>query len=427
MTADDALRQGRFTRALERLQTGDGKGHVNAAVPAEVLYGLGRSDQARGLAEAVVAKSLDPVALSRALGVLAALTRDEGRSEEAVRLCQRALDAAARSQEFVQIALATIELLERSCDENGLQASLPIAAKARQAALRAGDPQISARLHLAMARLAARSGSLDLAQRHFGLARNLLSLAPNEWLSASANIDESGVSALVGDLTGAIELAGAGAASAASSGWSKGRLVAAANLAHLLVAVGRFAEAEAQLQIAQQEPFRSAAYDLVLADTAAQLAICKGDYGSAEQLLIRWEQTSHSFEPWYRLALQATRVRLLLLQGRAAEARERASECLVTAHASGLNGFKNGFTLAEAEAAEHPSDVGRALDGFLRDVTTQRPLSVAGGVQLLIGKRLLAQGREPSASSYLRRAALRLSFADSRLLIVSANQALAGC
>ena len=61
-----------------------------------------------------------------------------------------------------------------------------------------------------------------MAQRHFALARGLLTADPNAYLSSSIDLDESVVLWLTGDIASAIDLAERGAVVAFRIGWSKG-------------------------------------------------------------------------------------------------------------------------------------------------------------------------------------------------------------
>jgi len=108
---------------------------------------------------------------------------------------------------------------------------------------------------------------------------------PNVWLSAAADIDESAVLSLCGDIRGAVELAEKGAAQAADSGWSRGKVAASGNLAFCYVALGDFDRADHELAKTQQEPFSSPSLLLAFADTRARAALARGDTRLAERLL----------------------------------------------------------------------------------------------------------------------------------------------
>ena len=213
MTAIEALRLGRFAEAVSLLGESDLKDPQSGGILAEALYGLGHTSRARACAERTLSRTSDQSTASRCLSTLAALDRDDGRVEQSMVLCQRAADAAQQAKDDGLFAASTLELLERSCDRRGFSASLPLASLVRRAVTKVGDPQLSARLHISFGRLEGRAGHLERARRHFDLGRKLLVLAPNEWLSASVDLDESAVLTLLGDATGAMEMASRGARS----------------------------------------------------------------------------------------------------------------------------------------------------------------------------------------------------------------------
>ena len=412
----EALRLGRFAEAVSLLEGSHPKDPQVGGILAEALYGLGHTARARACAERTLSRTSDQSIGSRCLSTLAALERDDGRVEQSMLLCQRAADAAQQAKDDGLFAASTLELFERSCDRRGFSASLPLASLTRRAVTKAGDPQLSARLHISFGRLEGRAGHLERARRHFDLAKKLLELAPNEWLSASVDLDESAVLTLLGDATGAMELASRGARASSASGWSRGKLVAAANLAHLLVSVGRLDEAEAQLASARRQEFHSGTYDLVLADTSAQLAICNGEFERAENILLEQEKRAESFGPWYGLRLRYTLIRLLLMQGRDAEAREAAISCAAVAAEAGNDGLLQSFRLCAAEAERPASFLGEIPVVLGRTLEPEPALETIGTVYLILAKWFAAIGAAAKAVPLIGRAERVLSFAVNRPL-----------
>ena len=341
---------------------------------AEVMYFVGdTTDAVRAATGRLKDGRLTPSQQSRCWAVLAQCGHDLGSSEDALLSCQRAVDCAERAREGKQIAATLAQLLERGCDSIGFRASLPLATRARRAAISCGDSLTSAGLHLAFGRLEARVGHLDLAKRHFQLTRKLLEHEPNPHLVAALDLDECGLLTLLGDLEGAIELAQRGAVSARVSGWEKGRLVAAANLAFLLVSVGDFARAAEELAFARQLRFRSKTYDLVLSEMQAQMEVAKGDADLAEATL-RDALTQFPAVPvWYRLSVEHTRVRVLLHQKRWRDAVDLAENCARQAARVGAGIFVSLFKLAVIEASFRK--VWCDMAGFFRWMTAIHPWS----------------------------------------------------
>jgi DNA-binding NtrC family response regulator len=424
MTAFEALRLGRFAEAVAALERGDLNDPQIGGILAEALYGLGHTERARTCAERTLLRTPDQNAASRCLSTLAALARDDGHVEESMVLYQRAVDAAQQAKDDGLVAASSIDLLERSFDRRGFDASLSLASVTRRAVTRVGDAQLSARLHISFGRLEARAGHLERARRHFDLGRKLLALAPNEWLNAAVDLDECALLILLGDVNGAMELALRGATASASSGWSRGKLVSAANLAHLFLSLGRLDEAEAQLVEARRQTFHNGNYDIVLADTSAQLAICSRQFERAESILREHEQRAQSFGPWYGFRLRHTLVRLLLMQSRDEEAREIASLCAISAAQAGNDGLLQAFRLSSAEA-ELPDSYLQSVSAVLTSsLQPESDLETIGTVYLILAKWFVGI-RRLKAVALLGRARRVLAFAANRPLEISAENTAA--
>jgi hypothetical protein len=192
---------------------------------------------------------------ARLLIIVAAIQVDRGRLEPALATGRKALDAADRSGDSALAALAAALFLERNCDHTQFDASLPMAAQVRRRAIRCTDVQARAMVHLTFGRLEGRGGHLRMALRHFSVGRHLIALEPNDMVSSALDLDESSVLFLLGDLTGALEMAQRAAHAASVSGWAKGRTVALLNVSQFLVSLGRLEEADAQIALAKNQPF----------------------------------------------------------------------------------------------------------------------------------------------------------------------------
>jgi len=173
---------------------------------------------------------------------------------------------------------------------------------------------------------------------------------PNVWLSAAADIDESAVLSLCGDIRGAVELAEKGAAQAADSGWSRGKVAASGNLAFCYVALGDFDRADHELAKTQQEPFSSPSLLLAFADTRARAALARGDTRLAERLLERRIGDVRAIQRWYDVVALSTRVRALLMRSEFVPALGLAEEGLRAAEATQMDDAVVAFTFMKAEA-----------------------------------------------------------------------------
>ena len=220
---------------------------------------------------------------------------------EAVAFYRKALSSAEQTDSVKQICVAGTLVLERTSDATGFDGSVSLASRVRKLAVRSGDAHLSVSTHLTFGRLEGKAGHFDVARRHFGIARKVLLREPNAWLLAATDLDESSVLSLCGDVIGAIELAKSGGASADESGWSRGRVAAAATLAFCYLSIGNFADAEVQFSRIERERFNSPSYRLALADTKARAALAAGDWTRAEEILDSCSSELNSVQRWYRL------------------------------------------------------------------------------------------------------------------------------
>jgi hypothetical protein len=188
-------------------------------------------------------RGLAAVEASRCTVVLADEAWYSGDFAQAVALYNKALSSAEQTDSVKQICVAGTLVLERTSDATGFDSSVSLASRVRKLAVRSGDAHLSVSTHLTFGRLEGKAGHFDVARRHFGIARKVLLREPNAWLLAATDLDESSVLSLCGDIVGAIELAKSGAAAADESGWSRGRVAAAATLAFCYLSIGNFADA----------------------------------------------------------------------------------------------------------------------------------------------------------------------------------------
>lgn len=351
IAADRAFRAGRFVDATRLLDGHRAESADDAVFTLELGYFLGKANESRRQARALLdSGALGPLAASKCASVLASQYNDDGDFGLALEFSRRAADLAERSEDLAQISATTCALLEQTCNRAVFNASLPLALLARRVSIRTGLPQSMAATHLTFGRLEARAGHFDSAHRHFSVCRELLGAAPNLWLSASVDLDESAVLSLRGEMGLALEMATRAAEVAEQSGWSKGIVAAAANSAFCCVSLSRLEEAQCQLRRAFNQLFKSPSYELALAETEAQLAFASGNYDLAEQIIRKHEGRADTVQPWYELSGQETLIRILLRQQRWTEALERSEAALVLAREAGVEPFVTGLRVARADA-----------------------------------------------------------------------------
>ena len=383
--ASRAFRAGRLTEALSALERQANHHGSDAVLRAELCTFLGTWERLHTRSAICLAEPRLAVALrSRCMSVLSACQADQGDLETALASGQLALNLADDAKDPALAVTTAALLLERSCDRTGFDASLPMAVQVRRRAMRCTDLQVRATVHLTFGRLEGRVGHFHTALRHFAIGRRLLLEDHNEWIASAIDLDESSVLSLLGDVPGALELARRAAKAATRSGWAKGKSIAALNIAQFLVSLGKLSEVESHVLLAEQGTFRTVVFDVALADTRAQLALCRGQDDLAERTLLEAKDFGSSVPAWHQLTNDVTRNRLLLQRGRFHEALPLIRGNIKAAQESGYENLIATFRMQEAEAALGLGDVADANRlSSSHDINPRSPLSVIGGLSFL--------------------------------------------
>ena len=399
----NAIRSGRFNDAAELVSRLD-RSPESAVLALEASYFLGDAYHVRAEGHRLgQLSSLSPTLSARCARILAAQLCDDGRVQEAIALFRVALAHAHRGNNPAEICLATAYLLERTCDYDPFSASLPLAAEARKATARCGDPQATAVAHNIFGRLEARAGRFSTAQRHFAICRELLQLAPNLRVAATVDNDETTVLVLLGDLAGALELVHRASATAEEAGWPRAIVAAAANLAYILVTQNRTEEAERELQRAARQPFKCSSYHFAFAETRALIAFREGRCEDAEAQLTADEARSTG-GLWYELETQITRTRILLKLEKWKEALECADAAIAKATEVNAREHSVSLLLAKTEAL---IGLGRELppsDRLFEIDQRSWPVSLIGSFWSVASKVFHNAGLRPRGQAQMSRA-----------------------
>ena len=316
---------------------------------SEVYLLQGRFEAALSLATGCLGrKDLEPVLRARALRIVGSCGRELGAADGTRALEEAALLARALGNWplFSRIQLA---ILEHGADEQASYASsVARCGTTIRSVLRCGDRSLLVEAHLTFARLEARIGHFDVARRHLSQGEQLLNESPNDRLHADLVITEGAVLAAEGDLPAAITLTREALNLSAKCGWWKGEAVSAGNLAFFCAGCGDVANAEDYLLQATGGKYHAPSFDYAMLDTAALIAITKGDDVAAESIWHRASASSEGVQGWYRLQLAHTRTQILLRQGKAADALQFAEQQLNRAEELGNQFFVRMFELTVA-------------------------------------------------------------------------------
>ena len=208
----------------------------------------------------------------------------------------------------------------------------------------------------------------------------------------------------MGDVPGAVELATRGSQAAEASGWARGQLIGALNLAQFFVSLGRLSEAEAQLTVARGQVYRSISSDFALADTQAQIYLVREQYAQAETILRNTEGRGEGVPRWYELSNQVTYNKLLLRQNRLGEAAESSARCVQVAHEAGAEQLCATLEVQRAEALVRQNGSINSIVAEALHRLDVSPLSVVGLRYLVTAKALDISGVECRGRHQLQRA-----------------------
>jgi DNA-binding NtrC family response regulator len=214
-------------------------------------------------------------------------------------------------------------------------------------------------------------------------------------------------------------LAQRGAVSSARSGWARGMCAAHANLACLFVALNQLSEADNHLILARSVGFTSSSYEVALRDTEAQIAMCRGQFSKAEQILRQLERSGDLASAHYTLFAQHTLARLLLRIGQFEESRRLAEDGRTVARSVGAGTLLELFNFLAAEARLHVSGNSLQIASLLESPRPET-LAIHGSAYLLLGKAFSTAERRRRGDEQIDRARRVLESAVNKPLELEA-------
>jgi DNA-binding NtrC family response regulator len=386
------VRSGHITQSLRLVTDQVGRDPDAHVLLAELLYHAGDLDRAERLAVQLPAQfpSLTATALAR-LGLVRSSCRyDAGDHRVAMEANRQALLLAQAAKDPAVAALCAAQLLERA-PTSAWNANVPLASEARKYTMRAGDPQLTARVHLVFGRLEGRVGHYETAIRHLSVARAVIESDPNLWISAALDLDMASVLGLKGHFTAAVELALKGAEAASASGWAKGQAMAGSNLAYFYTMLGKEAEAARWLNTIPAVFRSQPAYCIAITETLAQAALCKGNFEEAASLLEEPEIEHLPNLRWYGLSRHITRTQVMLGQGDWMRAKQYAEAGMSLASELDNEPAQRLLELCHAEACVG-LDIDVEATGLFVDVPPNASLDFIAAACVVRGKALRNTG-----------------------------------
>jgi DNA-binding NtrC family response regulator/tetratricopeptide (TPR) repeat protein len=286
---------------------------------------------------------------------------------------------------------------------------LTLSADTKRNAVRAGDPHLLAELHLCLARIEAKHGSLDNAIHQMEMAGSLLAKEPNVWLQGVYHIDLSVIYHLASKPDVALTHSRSALQFASASGHARSKKAAFANLGLLSFYGGDLDSAEFYLDQGIRTEPRIPDIEAALLDSYAQLKLVADDCGACEALLdeaCRKLQRHDGGRPsWYEMVAYQTRIRLLHRKGEWTKAAALAARAVLLAAERADRLLAALFRILEADAliALEQLDEAATVLAEAAEAAAGAPLATLAQLERVRGK-LLARQLDRSADIHFGRA-----------------------
>ena len=321
--AAEAVAEGRF-RDAQGLLVGTRVSGIEQSVTRDALLAfvadqLGDSRTAFSLAQRVYTSESAPLAArATACAVMGRLDFQGRRFTSAVDWFHRAIRAAQELADVSGEAEYRMLLLDLLGEVYGLESIPTLIRDIRTSAMKSGSAQVLAGLHLRLARIEGRYGSLDTARYHVARARALLSRQPNYKLSAIAASHSCVVALLDADFDLAVSEGKEALRLTDISGFAHARQSTLVNLSHGLIQAGDFRSAEHYLRVALRESEELSRIGLGVRDSYALFLMATGRFeeaGAQLERIVRVLVSSEVRGSWQELAVLHSWIRFLLLTG----------------------------------------------------------------------------------------------------------------
>lgn len=327
------MRIGRFTDAvgaLERIALERRRNRepdpFSLSLLADALQRTGFNTRAYSIVSELLRRSSLPEPVrARSYFVLANVDRECGDTTRAIEHFQM---AAANETDVELCCWVQLLLMATVAEVSGPQGAMGRLHELRRALARSGDPRPFAAFHLWLAQMETTRGYLSNARRDLRRAESLLTQTDDVWLHGQLAIYTSVVNYYCAEIEEAKRSAEIAIACAKQSGHRGTRRAANASLGHIEFSRGNLEKAEEHFRVALDCCEPGSVGQIGVLDSIAQVTLERGDlYGCARILREVDELASLKKDSWsryYRDWATQTKIRLLLKQNKADEARKVA-------------------------------------------------------------------------------------------------------
>lgn len=258
---NERFRSGYLEESLRELRrVYDPKNPSDRVLMAELLIETDGLDQIRSLVSQYTdSTTINAGVRARACLTLAVALRRENRFSESVRLHEKAVHFASRSEDISVLCRANLLLLATKFELFGPASLGTLPRETWQSALSSGDPLRMALVHCYFAGFEGRRGAFDMAKRHLDLGRQHLENTDNPYVEGLLCNNSTTLAAISADPLAAIDYAEKTLKLTERSGDRYTRISAVNNLCHISLMLGRVEDAQKYLTTAEclirNEPF----------------------------------------------------------------------------------------------------------------------------------------------------------------------------